>query len=169
MLRRLMVAGLVALARPAATTGAAAAPATRPAGAAIQEANALRAQIHRLHSGAGSWQGYTPPPPGYCRILSTGELVLKELVYLANMAILYGPPGLVSALQRAADGLGDELALCSTRARARCRQPENARLSREGKRASARRRCASQSDATMSARRSMTTGATGAPPALLRS
>ena len=75
----------------------------------LQEANALRAQIHRYHAGPGIWTGSTPPPAGYCGVLSTGELVLKELVYLANRAVQYGPPSMVSPLQRAADALGDEL------------------------------------------------------------
>jgi hypothetical protein len=110
MLRSLLLLfGLVALGFPTATVGAAAQPTLRTAGAVIPEANALRGQIHRFHSGPGSWKGYTPPPPGYCRTLGAGELVLKELVYLANKAISSGPPSLVLSLQQAADGLSDEL------------------------------------------------------------
>jgi hypothetical protein len=109
MVRKLMVLGLVVAALSAGTSVAGAQSSARAPGAVIQEANALRAQIHRFHAGPGSWNGYSPPPVHYCRILSTGELVLKELVYLANRAIQYGPPSLVSPLQRAADGLGDEL------------------------------------------------------------
>jgi hypothetical protein len=109
MLRELMVSGLVAAGLAAGASSVAAQLGARPPNVVIQEANALRAQIHRFHAGPGAWIGYSPPPANYCRILSTGELVLKELVYLANRAIQYGPPGLVSPLQRAADGLGDEL------------------------------------------------------------
>jgi len=104
-----MLSGLVAIALPVATIGAAAQPGARAPGIVIQEANSLRAQIHRYHAGPGAWIGNTPPPPGYCRVMITGELVQKELVALANKAILYGPPGLVTSLQQAANGLGDEL------------------------------------------------------------
>jgi hypothetical protein len=107
-MRKSMVPGLVAIVLAAGTVGAAAQTARAP-GVVIQEANALRAQIHRYHAGPGIWNSYSPPPAGYCRVLSTGELVVKELVYLANRALRYGPPGLAAQLQRAADGLGDEL------------------------------------------------------------
>jgi hypothetical protein len=110
IMRKLIVSGVVSAAilalgsDPAAAQSRARAPAV-----VIQEANALRAQIHRFHAGPGIWNGTSPPPVNYCRILSTGELVQKELVYLANRAIQYGPPSLVAPLQRAADSLGDEL------------------------------------------------------------
>ena len=109
MIRKLMLSGFVAVGVAAGTIGAAAQRPARAPNIVIQEANALRAQIHRYHAGPGIWTGATPPPPGYCRVLGAGELVLKELVYLANRAIQYGPPGLASTLQRAADGLSDEL------------------------------------------------------------
>ena len=38
-----------------------------------------------------------------------GEAVLKELARLASRAILYRQPGLALRLQRAGDGLSDEL------------------------------------------------------------
>lgn len=109
MVRKLILSGLVAAGLAAGAGVAAAQSSARAPGVVIQEANALRAQIHRFHAGPGIWMGYSPPPVNYCRVLSTGELVLKELVYLANRAIQYGPPSLVAPLQRAADGLGDEL------------------------------------------------------------
>lgn len=109
MVRELIVSGLVAVGLAAATADAAAQRPARAPNVVIQEANALRAQIHRYHAGPGIWTGATPPPPGYCRVLATGEMVLKELVYLANRAIQYGPPGLAGTLQRVADGLSDEL------------------------------------------------------------
>jgi hypothetical protein len=109
MMRELIVSGLVAVGLFAATTSAVAQRTGRSASVVIHEANALRAQIHRYHAGPGIWTGSTPPPAGYCRVMSGGELVVKELVYLANRALLYGPPGFASTLQRTADGLSDEL------------------------------------------------------------
>lgn len=109
MMRELIVSSLVAVGLFAATTSALSQRTARAPGIVIQEANALRAQIRRYHAGPGIWTGSTPPPAGYCRVLSSGELVLKELVYLANRAVLYGPPGSASTLQRTADGLSDEL------------------------------------------------------------
>jgi hypothetical protein len=109
MMRELIVSGLVAVGLFAATTSAVAQRTGRAASVVIQEANALRAQIHRYHAGPGIWTGSTSPPAGYCRVMGSGELVVKELVYLANRALLYGPPGLASTLQRTADGLSDAL------------------------------------------------------------
>lgn len=109
MMRTIVLFGLVAGALAAGVVAAAAQPRARAPGVVLQEAATLRAQIHRYHAGPGVWTGSTPPPPGYCRVLSTGELVLKELVYLANRAVQYGPQNMVLPLQRAADALSDEL------------------------------------------------------------
>ena len=109
MVRKFIVLGVVAIGLAAGALSAAAQPRARAPNVVLQEANALRAQIHRYHAGPGIWTGATLPPAGYCGVLSTGELVLKELVYLANRAVQYGPPSMVPPLQRAADALGDEL------------------------------------------------------------
>ncbi len=108
-MRKLLLLGLSMLGLAAVPFGVAAQPAPRSAGALMQEAASLTAQVHRFHSGPGAWLGYTAPPPGYCRIMTAGELVLKELAALASKFILYGPSGLVLPLQRAGDGLSDAL------------------------------------------------------------
>ena len=55
------------------------------------------------------WTGLTPPPGSYCATMREGEAVLKELARLASRAIRYRQPGLALRLQRAGDGLSDEL------------------------------------------------------------
>jgi hypothetical protein len=107
MSQRWRLSGLVALA--AAAMVSASAVAQRDVGSLIGQANALRARIHSFHAGPGRWLGTTPPPPDYCRTMRAGEAVLKELAELSSKAILYRQPGVALSLQRAADGLSDEL------------------------------------------------------------
>jgi hypothetical protein len=111
MSRRLLLLGLVALGINAA------APLTAPAqpimGAeavrTVHDANALAARIRAYHRGPGSWVGSGPPPPGYCSTMSAGEMVLKQLVRLANAAVSNRQTGLVLSLQQVANRLSDEL------------------------------------------------------------
>lgn len=107
MLHRLLPLAFVVLGLAAAPMASAAAqPFTeRAAASAILAAHALSARIRGYHR----WQGLTPPPVGYCATMREGEAVLKELAGLASRAILYRAPGLALSLQRAGDGLSDEL------------------------------------------------------------
>ncbi len=183
MVRKFIVLCVVAIGLSAVTVSATAQPRARAPGVVLQEANALRAQIHRYHAGPGIWTGSTPPPPGYCRVLSTGELVVKELVYLANRAVQYGPPGMVlplAARRRRARGRtrprgrdqqpgrvqlrsqrlsvpGAEFAVRETRSCPLRGEPANARLSPEGRCAAARGRRAAQPHAAVPARHPLTT------------
>jgi hypothetical protein len=108
MHRKLLLA-LAALCLAAVPLAALGQPSQRSASALMQEAAALAAQIHRFHSDPGAWRGYSPPPPDYCRVMTGGELVLKELAAIASKTVLYGPPGIVLPLQRAGDALSDAL------------------------------------------------------------
>jgi hypothetical protein len=107
MLHRLLLSGLVVMGVAAtAIVNAAAQPFTGTAAAgAIRDAYALAARIRGYHR----WTGLTPPPGSYCATMREGEAVLKELARLASRAILYRQPGLALRLQRAGDGLSDEL------------------------------------------------------------
>jgi hypothetical protein len=111
MLHRWLLSGFVALAVTAAMIASAAAQPFAEVGAAsaIRDANALSSRIRGYHRGPGTWTGLTPPPAGYCRTMREGEAVVKELARLASRAILYRQPGLALRLQRAGDGLSDEL------------------------------------------------------------
>ena len=110
MSHRLLM-GLVAIGiNAAALASAPAQPISTPqSGTAVHDANALAARIRAYHRGPGSWWGSGPPPPGYCGTMSAGELVLKQLVRLANAAVSNRQTGLVLSLQRVADRLSDEL------------------------------------------------------------
>jgi hypothetical protein len=107
MLHRLLLSGLVVIGVAAtAIVNAAAQPFTGTAAAgAIRDAYALAARIRGYHR----WTGLTPPPGSYCATMREGEAVLKELARLASRAILYRQSGLALRLQRAGDGLSDEL------------------------------------------------------------
>jgi hypothetical protein len=107
MLHRLLLSGLVVIGVAAtAISNAAAQPFTGTAAAgAIRDANALAGRIRGYHR----WTGLTPPPGSYCATMREGEAVLKELARLSSRAILYRQPGLALRLQRAGDGLSDEL------------------------------------------------------------
>jgi hypothetical protein len=76
---------------------------------AIQAAEVLSFEIRGFHSGSRIWLGHTPPPQGYCRVMSAGEFALKELARLASKALPYRQTGLVLRLQAAGDRLSDEL------------------------------------------------------------
>src|SRR5262245_37900206 len=106
MMRRLLLSGLVALA-VAGPQGLAAQPSPQAAaGNLIATANALAARIRGYHR----WQGFTPPPPGYCATMREGEAVVKELARIAGQAMLYREPGFALRLQAAGDALSDALA-----------------------------------------------------------
>ena len=105
MRRLLLLSGLVALGVAAAAAAAAQPSAEAQAAAAIREAGALAARIRGFHR----WQGFTPPPPGYCATMREGEAVLKELARLSGLAVLYRRPGFALSLQAAADPLSDAL------------------------------------------------------------
>jgi hypothetical protein len=107
MVRRFLLSGVVALGiAGTASVNAAAQPFTEgAAAAAIRDAYALAAQIRGFHR----WQGLTLPPPGYCDTMREGEAVMKELARLSSRAVLYRLPGVALRLQRAGDGLSDEL------------------------------------------------------------
>src|SRR5262245_42371195 len=105
MMRRLLLSGLVALAVAApASVGAQPSPAVA-AGRLIGTAHALAARIRGYHR----WQGFTPPPLGYCETMREGEAVVKELARLGGQAVLYREPGFALRLQAAGDALSDAL------------------------------------------------------------
>src|SRR5262245_587483 len=110
MSRRLLT-GFVAIAfNAAALVSAPSQPIPiRGAAASVHEANALTARIRAYHRGPGIWLSAGPPPPGYCATMNAGELVLKEIVRLANAAVIDRRSGLASNLSRVADRLSDEL------------------------------------------------------------
>jgi hypothetical protein len=107
MSHRLLLPGLVAIGVAAtAIVSARAQPFTTTVAAGVmRDAYALAARIRGYHR----WTGLTPPPGSYCATMREGEAVLKELARLASRAILYRQPGLALRLQRAGDGLSDEL------------------------------------------------------------
>jgi len=111
MSHRLLLLGLVAIGISAAAPVPAPAQPIISAGAAktVHDANALAARIRAYHRGPGSWRTAGPPPSGYCATMSAGEMVLKELVRLANVAVSNRQTSLVLSLQRVADRLSDEL------------------------------------------------------------
>ena len=109
MLHRLLISGVVALGVTMVVSAVAQPITAIEAGRAIAAAGTLSAQIRSYHRGPGAWLGYGPPPPGYCRIMSEGELVLKALSRLASTAIYDREFGLALRLQRAGDQLSDEL------------------------------------------------------------
>jgi hypothetical protein len=111
MLDRWLLSGFIALAMTATTIASAAAQPFTEVGAAgaIRHASALSGRIRSYHRGPGSWTGLTPPPADYCSTMREGEVVIKEIARLASRAILYRQPGLALRLQRAGDGLSDEL------------------------------------------------------------
>jgi hypothetical protein len=109
MLHRLLILGVVALSAIMVVSAVAQPITAVEAGRAIAAAGALSGQIRSFHRGAGAWMGYPPPPPGYCRVMSEGELVLKDLSRLASKAIYDREYGLALRLQRAGEQLGDEL------------------------------------------------------------
>jgi hypothetical protein len=109
MLHRLLRSGVVALGVTMVASAVAQPITGIEAGRAIAAASTLSGQIRGYHRGAGAWIGYGPPPPGYCRIMSQGELVLKELSRLASKAIYDREYVLALRLQSAGDRLSDEL------------------------------------------------------------
>jgi hypothetical protein len=111
MLHRWLLLGFIALSVSAATIASAAAQPFTEVGAAsaIRHASALSGRIRSYHWGPRSWTGLTPPPADYCSTMREGEIVIKEIARLASRAILYRQPGLALRLQRAGDGLSDEL------------------------------------------------------------
>lgn len=111
MSHRWLLLGFIALVVTAATMASAAAQPFTEVGAAsaIRHASALSGRIRSYHRGPGSWTGLTPPPADYRSTMGEGEIVIKEIARLASRAILYRQPGLALRLQRAGDGLSDEL------------------------------------------------------------
>src|SRR5262249_31767772 len=110
MTHRLLV-GLVAIGISVATPVTTPAQPISGAGASktVHDANALAARIRAYHHGAGAWRRSGPPPPAYCAIMSAGELTLKQLTRITNVAVSNRQTGLVLSLQRVADRLSDEL------------------------------------------------------------
>src|SRR5262245_66585916 len=110
MSHRLLVVFVAIAFNAAALMSASAQPIPiRGASPSIHDANALTARIRAYHRGPGIWLGAGPPPPGYCATMNAGELVLKEIVRLANAAVIDRRSGLASNLSRVADRLSDEL------------------------------------------------------------
>jgi hypothetical protein len=109
MLYRLLRFGVVALS-VTMVAGAVAQPITgTEVVRAIQAANALSGQIRGYHRGPSAWNGYAPPPPGYCRTMSEGEHALTELARLASKALLFRQSDLALRVEKAGDVLSDEL------------------------------------------------------------
>jgi hypothetical protein len=104
-MRRLLLSGFVALAIAAPASAVAQPSPQAVAAGLIGTANALAARIRGYHR----WQGFTPPPPGYCETMREGEAVVKELARIAGQATLYREPGWALRLQAAGDPLSDAL------------------------------------------------------------
>jgi hypothetical protein len=109
MLARLLQFGVIAFTVTMGVSAVAQPISQADAAKVIQGAYVFSSQVRGYHRGPAAWIGHTPLPPSYCRTMSAGEFALKDLARLASKAIQAGQLGLALRLEKAGDGLSDEL------------------------------------------------------------